>query len=97
MTTFLDLIDAVEENNRINDGKWSDWENAAHIQEVYGALSYDEDIQIKAIEKMLNFLIKSNGEDVNLFIDLVDHYDYGIMFARSGRRFERVRKELCAG
>ncbi len=32
--TYKSLVDGVEENNRINDAKWSDWENAEHIQQT---------------------------------------------------------------
>ena len=29
-------IEGVEDNNRINDGRWSDWEDAQHVAETYG-------------------------------------------------------------
>ena len=29
-------IEAVEENNRINEGMWLGWDDAAHVAETYG-------------------------------------------------------------
>jgi hypothetical protein len=38
MSTFRQLIEGVEDNNRANDAKWTDWTGLPHIEEVYGGL-----------------------------------------------------------
>jgi len=42
--TLKAAVLAVEENNKINDGKWSNWDDAQHIAGTYeiGALTKEE-------------------------------------------------------
>ena len=51
-------IEGVEDNNRINDGRWSDWEDAQHVAETYGVELCGEGA--KVIERA----IASNGESL---------------------------------
>ena len=48
-------IYGVEDNNRINDGRWSDWEDAQHVAETYGVELCDEGAQV------IDRAIASNG------------------------------------
>jgi hypothetical protein len=61
MTTFKQLVDAIEENNRINDGKWSDWNGLFAAEEVYGEYA-DDDISREDAEHVVESAIASNGE-----------------------------------
>jgi hypothetical protein len=70
---FFELIQAVEENNRINDGSWKDWDSAQHIEEFYGKLN--EEYKECAVH-FLNSLIKSNGENKQTFIDAFNCLEY---------------------
>ena len=55
-------IEAVEENNRINDGMWLEWNDAAQVAETY-----DIDLDEQGA-KIINRAIASNGE--SLAVDL---------------------------
>lgn len=79
MRTFHELLEAVEENNRINNAKWTDWEDASHIQDVYGEL--DKHNKILA-EIFLNSLIHDNGDHLQLLQDAFDAVNCGIVFSR---------------
>ena len=57
-------IEGVEDNNRINDGHWSDWDGAQHVAETYGVELCEEGTQV--IERA----IASNG--ASLAEDLPD-------------------------
>lgn len=63
MTNLKTLIKAVEENNKLNDGKWSDWDDGDHILSTYANDGYD-DSEIYAIDavEVLNLFIKHNGD-----------------------------------
>ena len=79
METFKSLVKAVEENNRINDGKWSDWSDAFHIERTYGELSIKE--RSIALE-FLSALIRDNGENLEIYLDAMDCLQYGQPFKR---------------
>lgn len=79
MTTFEDMVKAVEENNKINDASWKDWRNAEHMQEVYGYLH----LRFKHVaEAFLNALIRDNGNYCDLYLDAFEALQHGIVFAR---------------
>jgi hypothetical protein len=72
--TFLSLVAAVEENNSMHDGKWSDWEDSFHIEDVYGNLE-GRDRQIA--RKFLDCLIRDNGDNRLLFMEIWDIMNQG--------------------
>lgn len=61
--TFRVLVEAVEENNEINDGKWSDWEGLFHIENVYGELD-DEDVSHDEAADIFSRAIVSDGKSL---------------------------------
>ena len=81
METFYSLVKAVQENNRINGGQWKDWEDADHIQEVYGKLESLGYYHISRI--FLNSLIENNGEGLETYLDCLDFISKGQVFARA--------------
>lgn len=63
--TLRSIIDAIEENNSINNASWNDWENAYHAQEVYGELEYNNIELNRIAHHFLDALIKtSNLHDI---------------------------------
>ena len=67
-------IEAVEENNRINEGMWLGWDDAAHVAETYG-IELDEQG-----EKIINRAIASNGESLAVDIPAVELAVWGQNF-----------------
>ena len=67
-------IEAVEENNRINDGMWIGWDDAAHVAETYG-IELDEQG-----EKIINRAIASNGESLTVDLPAVERAVWGQNF-----------------
>jgi len=61
MNTFRNMIEAVEENNSINDGEWADWGDMADIEAVYGDLQ-DEEVSRQEAEAVISAAIASNGK-----------------------------------
>jgi hypothetical protein len=61
MITFKQLVDAIEENNRINDGKWADWSGFLAVLEVYGEYS-DSEISREDAQHIIESAIASDGE-----------------------------------
>lgn len=59
-------IEAVEENNRINEGMWLEWDDAAHVAETYG-IDLDEHGA-----KIVNRAIASNGESLAVDLPVVE-------------------------
>jgi hypothetical protein len=74
METFRSLVVAIEENNRINDAKWSDWENAKYVQSVYGEIS---DEYKEVAEAFIDALIRDNGENLSIYQEAYDCLLYG--------------------
>ncbi len=69
MSTFLEIIEAVEENNRINTAEWRDWEDPRDITFAYGTIEGDYgDIGLE----FLGALIRDNGEGVEYYIHAID-------------------------
>ena len=69
-----EAIEGVEDNNSINDGRWSDWVDAAHIAETYGIELCQEGIQI--IERA----IASNGESLKIDLPAAERAVWGQNF-----------------
>lgn len=63
MATFRQLVEAVEDNNRVNGGEWANWSGLDHTEEVYGKLD-DEDITREQAIDAFDRMIASNGDDV---------------------------------
>ena len=70
-------IEGVEDNNRINDGHWSDWDDAQHIEETYGVDLCEEGAQV--IERA----IASNGASLAEDLPAVELAVWGQNFAGS--------------
>ena len=70
-------IEGVEDNNRINDGSWSDWEDARHVAETYGVELCSEGAQV--IERA----IASNGASLAEDLPAVELAVQGQNFAGS--------------
>lgn len=69
---FEEIIDGVEENNRINDAKWKDWTKNCYPEEVYGHL-LPELQQIGRV--LLALLAETDGEDKELCIRVMNHLE----------------------
>ena len=67
-------IEAVEENNRINDGMWTGWDDAAHVAETY-SIELDEQGA-----KIINRAIASNGESLAVDLPAVELAVWGQNF-----------------
>ena len=67
-------IEAVEENNRINDGMWTGWDDAAHVAETY-SIELDEQCA-----KIINRAIASNGESLAVDLPAVERAVWGQNF-----------------
>ena len=64
--TFITIVRAVLENNRINNAEWKDWENVNYLQAVYGRLNAEyRDVA----EAFLSALIRDNGEGLQYYKD----------------------------
>lgn len=69
--TLRRLIEAVEDNNRINDGAWTNWSDADAIVDIYDPAGVcagnawdrfeDEDVTAEQASEILNRAIASNG------------------------------------
>jgi len=84
MSLFKKAIDAVEENNRMNNGKWSDWDDAYHIMNTYeidGESDYYSKPERVAID-FIDCIIKTNGENIAIFQSAIDCLEYGYSFKR---------------
>lgn len=58
--TFKTIVEGVEDNNSINNARWSDWSDASDIFDVYGPLA-DEDISLERATAVLDRAIASDG------------------------------------
>jgi len=76
METFRTLVNAVIENNVLNNAKWSDWTDSKHVQEVYGQLEEDE--RKEMYEAMINELIDNTGINLEAYFKLIRAMDYGV-------------------
>ena len=70
-------IEGVEDNNRINSGGWSDWEDAQHVADTYGVQLCGEGAQV--IERA----IASNGASLAEDLPAVELAVWGQNFAGS--------------
>jgi hypothetical protein len=82
METFHTLMQAVSENNRINDAQWTDWTSHKDLQETYGELAADYK---EASEKLLDLVILAEGntEVIRLAYEILDMLQYGQILHRS--------------
>lgn len=71
---------AVEENNHINNGKWTDWEDAHAILETYG-ISQDDDVRA-----VLQKAIESNGYSLPADLRAAELIECGQNFGAAGFR-----------
>ena len=67
-------IEAIEENNSINDSTWLAWDDAAHVAETYG-IELDEQGA-----KIINRAIASNGESLAVDLPAVELAVWGQNF-----------------
>ena len=71
-------IEGVEDNNRINDASWSDWDDASHICETYGIEGMG-DLE----HAILNRAIASQGESLNADLPMIERIVWGQNFSGS--------------
>lgn len=80
MKSFEELIEAVEENNRINDGQWKDWDSSIHIESTYETPLEGE---YEGFARLcLNALIRDNGENIEVYKDAMNALEYSKVFSR---------------
>lgn len=72
-----EAIEAVEENNRINDGTWLEWDDAAHVAETY-SIELD-----KTGARIINHAIASNGKSLIADLPAVERAVWGQNFSGS--------------
>ena len=82
MTTLLNLIESIEDNNRINDGSWVDWKDMAHVESVYGTLS-DEDVSRERAEMIIANAINTNGNSLRSDLQKLELEVFGQNFSGS--------------
>lgn len=70
-------IEAVEDNNKINDGAWANWDDAEHVCDVYGI---ELDAESSAV---INRAIQSNGTSLAADMQAVELSMFGQNFAGS--------------
>ncbi len=76
MKSFDELIEAVEENNRINDAEWKDWGSALHIETTYETPLVGQYATVARL--FLNALIRDNGDNLQVYKDAIHALEYGI-------------------
>lgn len=78
--TFFEIVNAIEENNKINNAQWSDWDDLQHVIETYGDIENDE---FKHVAKaFLSALIRDNGENLEKYKDMMNLLEFGQCFSR---------------
>lgn len=87
MVTLLNLVEAVQDNNRVNDGSWKDWTDLSHIEEVYGSLD-DEDVTREEVDRVIAAAIASNGASLRDDLSAIERRIEGQNFA--GSRWDRA-------
>lgn len=81
MSIFKIAVSRVEDNNEINNAKWSDWDDAYHILETYD-LHQDSSATTAVEITFLNALIRDNGENLRIYLDAIECIEYGFSFAK---------------
>lgn len=87
MATFIELVEAVKDNNSVNDGSWKDWADLQHIEDVYGPLD-DEDVTREEADRVMSSAIASNGQSLKTDLSAIELRIKGQNFA--GSRWERA-------
>jgi hypothetical protein len=82
MSTLRDLISGIEENNSINNAKWSDWEDLPHIESIYGNFS-DPDITRDEANSIIANAIASDGASLVADLSAMERVVMGQNFAGS--------------
>lgn len=82
-------IEGVEDNNRINDATWADWDDSSHICETYGIEGLG-DLE----HAILDRAIESRGESLKTDLPMVERLVWGKPF--SGFWWDRARAALAA-
>lgn len=77
-------VEAVEDNNQINDGEWSDWDDADHVAETY-SVDYAGDHPGLASETaaVINRAIRTNGQSLNDDLPAISRSFQGQVFSGS--------------
>lgn len=70
-------IEGVEDNNKINDGSWLNWDDAQHVAETYGIELCGEGVEV------ISRAIASNGESLKVDLPAVELAVWGQNFAGS--------------
>jgi hypothetical protein len=77
--SFKYLVAAVEENNRLNDAKWSNWEDRQAIEDLYGVMRGENREVGRAF---LTALIRDNGEHLDTYLDAMCAIERGLVFSK---------------
>jgi uncharacterized protein YjgD (DUF1641 family) len=83
--SFKEAMDAVEENNDINDGTWSSWDDGEQILQTY-EIAYNG-----RVAKLLDEVIKSNNKQDIAYniLKKLEKEDYGYNFSDNSDRYKK--------
>jgi len=87
--TLKEAVLAVEENNKINDGKWSDWDDAQHIADTYDIELNDKEATI------LNKAIESNGKTLPTDLRAEELKELGQSFGGGGYWIDIIEQKYA--
>lgn len=76
---FKQIIEAVEENNHMNDACWADWQSVSDIFDVYD-IELDEDEDEYWIYDALERAIESNGKSLLKDFEEWEFKKWGVNF-----------------
>ena len=86
-TLFTTVLESIEDNNKINDSQWADWDDAEHAISVYGVNFTGECDETERAEtvRALNRIIRSNGVDYEPAVADWNRAVWGQDFAANGK------------
>lgn len=74
MKTFNEMVEAIEENNRINNASWKDWTDMYTPEDCYGKLKGEYRHVARAF---LHALIRDNGDNLQVYKDAYQCLEWG--------------------
>jgi len=97
MKLFDEIVAAVEENNRINEGQWKNWESISHICEIYNIAREKRSEYYGTCALFINSLCRDNGENLHVYRDAMDCLEYGQCFSGQNERLEWQLNDEMSG
>jgi len=79
MNKLIEIIDAVEKNNKLNNCSWSDWDDVYQIIDTY-KIELEGEKYADMIKVFINHLIIDNGDHAKVYIDTLSALEYGVVF-----------------